>query len=227
MIAVGVDAAQHRLPGAARQRLDGEAQALGGVSVAASHRAKGYRAVAPAGERGGGRRRNGGCSEVARRFLVAAFGDAGHAFPAIALARALRRRGHEVLVETWERWREAVEAEGLGFTAAEEYKTLPAPAAGSADGASAADAALALLPLMEEFRPDVVVSDILTLAPALAAEKAGRAAGDADPARVSGARGGDAVLRVRGAAAADGGGAGAWRAGLPVLRRGCDAGGGS
>ena len=43
-----------------------------------------------------------------RRFLVAAFGDAGHAFPAIALARALRRRGHEVLVETWERLREPV-----------------------------------------------------------------------------------------------------------------------
>jgi MGT family glycosyltransferase len=105
---------------------------------------------------------------------VAAFGDAGHAFPAIALARALARRGHEVLVETWARWREAVEAEGLGFTAAEEYKTFPPPAPGSAEGASAADAARALLPLMEEFRPDVVVSDVLTMAPALAAEKAGR-----------------------------------------------------
>jgi UDP:flavonoid glycosyltransferase YjiC (YdhE family) len=105
---------------------------------------------------------------------VAAFGDAGHAFPAIALARALRRRGHEVLVETWERWREAVEAEGLGFTAAEEYRTFPPPAPGSAEGASAADAALALLPLMDDFLPDVVVSDILTAAPALAAEKAGR-----------------------------------------------------
>jgi UDP:flavonoid glycosyltransferase YjiC (YdhE family) len=109
-----------------------------------------------------------------RRFLVAAFGDAGHAFPAIALARELRRRGHEVLVETWEQWREAVEAESLGFTAAEEYKTFPPPAPGSADGASAADAAWALLPLMEEFQPDVVVSDVLTTAPALAAEKAGR-----------------------------------------------------
>lgn len=108
------------------------------------------------------------------RFLVAAFGDAGHAFPAIAVARALRRRGHDVLVETWERWREAVEAEGLGFTAAEEYKTFPPPAPGSEDGASPADAARALLPLMEDFRPDVVVSDVLTVAPALAAEKAGR-----------------------------------------------------
>jgi UDP:flavonoid glycosyltransferase YjiC (YdhE family) len=105
---------------------------------------------------------------------VAAFGDAGHAFPAIALARALRRRGHVVLVETWERWREAVEADGMGFTAAEEYKTFPPPPPGSAEGASAADAAWALIPLMDEFRPDVVVSDILTVAPALAAEKAGR-----------------------------------------------------
>jgi len=109
-----------------------------------------------------------------RRFLVAAFGDAGHAFPAIALARALRRRGHEVLVETWERWREVVEAQGLGFTAAEEYRTFPPPAPGSEDETSPADAALALLPLIEDFRPNVVVSDVLTVAPALAAEKAGR-----------------------------------------------------
>lgn len=108
-----------------------------------------------------------------RRLLVAAFGDAGHAFPAIALARALARRGHEVVVETWEKWREAVEAEGLRFTAAEEYKTFPPPPPGAEHGPSAADAALALLPFVEELRPDVVVSDILTAAPALAAERAG------------------------------------------------------
>jgi MGT family glycosyltransferase len=108
-----------------------------------------------------------------RRLMVAAFGDAGHAFPAIALARALRGRGHEVLVETWERWRDAVEGEGLGFTAAEEYKVFPPPDPASGAWASAADAATALLPPMEDFRPDVVVSDILTLAPALAAERAG------------------------------------------------------
>lgn len=106
-------------------------------------------------------------------MLVAAFGDAGHAFPAIALARSLRACGHEVLVETWEHWRETVEAQGLGFTAAEEYTTFPPPPPGSQDGASAADAALALMSLMERERFDVVVSDILTVAPALAAEKAG------------------------------------------------------
>jgi len=115
-----------------------------------------------------------GFAVSARRFVVAAFGDAGHAFPAITLARALKRRGHDVLVETWERWRDAVEGEGLRFTAAEEYKTFPPPPAGSVGWTSAADAAIALLPLMDDFRPDVVVSDILTLAPALAAERAGR-----------------------------------------------------
>jgi UDP:flavonoid glycosyltransferase YjiC (YdhE family) len=108
-----------------------------------------------------------------RRFLVAAFGDAGHAFPAIALSGALRGRGHEVVVETWERWRGAVEAEGLGFAAAEQYQTFPPPGPGSDELASAADAALALVPLIEDFEPDAVVSDILTLAPALAAERAG------------------------------------------------------
>jgi UDP:flavonoid glycosyltransferase YjiC (YdhE family) len=107
------------------------------------------------------------------RFLVAAFGDPGHVFPAIALGRALRGRGHEVTVETWEERREAVEGAGLGFAAAEEYRMFPPPDPDSPEGAHAAEAARALLPLLEEMRPHAVVSDILTLAPALAAEKAG------------------------------------------------------
>jgi UDP:flavonoid glycosyltransferase YjiC (YdhE family) len=105
--------------------------------------------------------------------MVAAFGDAGHAFPAIALARELHARGHRVLVETWAQWRQAVEAEGLEFTAAQEYVVYPPPGPDSSDGRTAADAARALARLMDEFKPDLVVSDILTLAPALAAEVAG------------------------------------------------------
>jgi len=107
------------------------------------------------------------------RFLVAAFGDPGHVFPAIALGRALSGRGHEVTIETWEERRAAVEGAGLGFAAAEEYRMFPPPDPDSADGAHAAEAARALLPLLEEMRPHAVVSDILTLAPGLAAEKAG------------------------------------------------------
>ncbi|MGH2925635.1 MAG: glycosyltransferase [Solirubrobacterales bacterium] len=110
---------------------------------------------------------------MSERFLVAAFGDAGHAFPAISLAAALQGRGHTVLVETWERWRDAVEAEGMRFTAAEEYETFPPPPPDARDQTSAADAALALLPLLDDFEPDVVINDILTLAPLLAAERAG------------------------------------------------------
>ncbi|HEX5376857.1 MAG TPA: nucleotide disphospho-sugar-binding domain-containing protein [Solirubrobacterales bacterium] len=107
------------------------------------------------------------------RFLVAAFGDPGHVFPAIALGRALHGRGHEVTIETWEERREAVEGAGLGFAAAEEYRMFPPPDPDSPEGAHAAEAAKALLPLLEETRPHAVVSDILTLAPTLAAEKAG------------------------------------------------------
>lgn len=106
------------------------------------------------------------------RVLLAAFGDPGHVFPAISLGKALAARGHEVVVETWEEWRGAVEGAGLGFAAAEEYRMFPPPDPDSADGQHAAEAARALLPLLKRMRPHVAVSDILTLAPALAAERA-------------------------------------------------------
>lgn len=75
-----------------------------------------------------------------------------------------------MVIETWEQWREVVEGAGIGFAAAEEYQVFPPPPPDSVGGASAAEAALALRPLFESFRPDVVVNDILTLAPALAAD---------------------------------------------------------
>ncbi len=77
------------------------------------------------------------------------------------------------MVETWEERRDAVEGAGLGFAAAEEYRMFPPPEPDSEDGLHAAEAARALLPLLEDLRPHVVVADILTLAPALAAEAAG------------------------------------------------------
>jgi UDP:flavonoid glycosyltransferase YjiC (YdhE family) len=110
---------------------------------------------------------------VPLRVLVAAFGDPGHVFPAISLGRALRARGHEVVLETWEERRAAVEGAGLGFAAAEEYRMFPPPEPDSLDGMHAAEAARALEPLLRELDPHVAVSDILTLAPALAAERAG------------------------------------------------------
>jgi UDP:flavonoid glycosyltransferase YjiC (YdhE family) len=77
------------------------------------------------------------------------------------------------VIETWEERRQAVEGAGLGFAAAEEYRMFPPPDPESEEGQHAAEAARALLPLLEDFRPHAVVSDILTLAPTLAAEHAG------------------------------------------------------
>src|SRR5436190_16017918 len=97
-----------------------------------------------------------------RTLLVAAFGDAGHAFPAIALARALRDRGHRVVVETWERWREAVAGEGLEFVAAQEHRAFAGVAEPAEGVPSIAEAARALVPLLDELKPDLIVTDILT-----------------------------------------------------------------
>src|SRR4051794_8200222 len=114
-----------------------------------------------------------GRSDGTLRLLVAAFGDPGHAFPAIALARELGRRGHEGLVETWERGRGPGGAEGLAVTGGQGDTGFPPPGPDTPDGQTAAAAATALARLMEGFEPDLVVSDILTLAPTLAAEVAG------------------------------------------------------
>jgi UDP:flavonoid glycosyltransferase YjiC (YdhE family) len=113
---------------------------------------------------------------TSRRILLGAFGDPGHAFPMIALGRALRARGHEVTLQTWQRWQAHVEAEGLRFAAAPEYTVFPS---GGPNGEpldfyeAVVHATQDTLPLVRELRPDAVVADILTLAPALAAELEG------------------------------------------------------
>jgi UDP:flavonoid glycosyltransferase YjiC (YdhE family) len=108
------------------------------------------------------------------RALLGAFGDPGHAFPLIALGRALATRGHEVTLQTWTRWRVHVEAEGLRFAAAPEYQVFPSGPEPLDFYAAAVQATRDTLPLVREWEPDVVVADILTLAPALAAELEGR-----------------------------------------------------
>jgi UDP:flavonoid glycosyltransferase YjiC (YdhE family) len=104
------------------------------------------------------------------RIFVGAFGDPGHAFPAIALGKALRERGHEVAVQTWTKWREYVEREGMRFHAAPEYHVFPTREHPLKPYEAVVRAAGETRPVVAELRPDVVVSDILTLAPALAAE---------------------------------------------------------
>jgi UDP:flavonoid glycosyltransferase YjiC (YdhE family) len=107
------------------------------------------------------------------RVIVGVIGLAGHALPAIALARELRARGHEVRFHTPQRWRGVVEDLGLVFAGGgEDIVSGVGTGAGDRD-ATPAEIARALLPSMREFRPDVVVSDALTLTPALAAEVEG------------------------------------------------------
>jgi UDP:flavonoid glycosyltransferase YjiC (YdhE family) len=108
------------------------------------------------------------------RILIGAFGDPGHAFPAIAVGKGLVERGHEVTLETWTRWRPDVEREGMRFAPAPEYQVFPTRERPLKPYAAAARAAGETRPLVREIEPHVVVNDVLTLAPALAAELEGR-----------------------------------------------------
>src|SRR2546423_12225475 len=107
------------------------------------------------------------------RILLGAFGDPGHAFPMIALGRALAARGQDVTLQTWTRWREHVEAAGIRFAAAPEYQVFPTRGRPLKPYEAAVRAALETRPLVAEARPDAVVADLLTLAPALAGELEG------------------------------------------------------
>src|SRR5439155_9623368 len=106
------------------------------------------------------------------RVLLGAFGDPGHAFPMIALGRALAARGHEVTLQTWARWRAHVEGEGLTFAPAPEYQVFPSGPEPLDFYEAVVHATREALPLVRDIAPDAVVADILTLAPALAAELA-------------------------------------------------------
>jgi UDP:flavonoid glycosyltransferase YjiC (YdhE family) len=104
------------------------------------------------------------------RLLLGAFGDPGHAFPTIALGRALAARGHDVTLQTWSRWREPVEADGIRFAAAPEYHVFPTLERPMTPYQAVVRATGETRALVADLRPDAVVADILTLAPALAGE---------------------------------------------------------
>src|SRR4051794_6658064 len=107
------------------------------------------------------------------RVLLGAFGDPGHAFPVIALGSELVARGHDVGIETWQKWRDPCEAAGMTFAAAPEYQVFPTRDVPLKPYEAAVRAAVTTRELVRAFAPDVVVSDILTCAPALAAELEG------------------------------------------------------
>jgi UDP:flavonoid glycosyltransferase YjiC (YdhE family) len=104
------------------------------------------------------------------RLLLGAFGDAGHAFPMLALGRRLAARGHEVTFQTWARWRDHVLAGGMAFEPAPQYEVFPTDGRPLKPYQAVVRAAAEMRPLVAGLRPDAAVADILTLAPALAAE---------------------------------------------------------
>jgi UDP:flavonoid glycosyltransferase YjiC (YdhE family) len=105
--------------------------------------------------------------------FLGAFGDPGHAFPMLALGSRLAARGHEVTLETWTRWREHVEAGGMRFVAAPEYPVFPTRERPLQPYQAVVLATAETRRAVVEARPDVVVHDILTLAPAMAGELEG------------------------------------------------------
>jgi UDP:flavonoid glycosyltransferase YjiC (YdhE family) len=107
------------------------------------------------------------------RVFLGAFGQPGHAFPMLALGRGLVARGHQVKFETWSRWRDDVEQAGMEFAAAPEYPVFPTREHPLKPYEAVARATPPTRAAIAEYGADVVVHDILTLAPALGGELEG------------------------------------------------------
>ena len=91
----------------------------------------------------------------------------------IALGRELARRGHDVTLQTWRRWEQDVEREGMRFAAAPEYHVFPTRERPLTPYQAVERATRETVQLVRDAAPDAVVADILTLAPALAGELEG------------------------------------------------------
>ncbi len=76
-------------------------------------------------------------------------------------------------IQTWDRWAPEIEALGISFARAPEYDVFPTAGRPLKPYAAVVRAAAEAAPLLAELRPHAVVADILTLAPALAGERAG------------------------------------------------------
>lgn len=76
-------------------------------------------------------------------------------------------------MQTWQRWRPEIERLAMAFVAAPEYHVFPTLDRPLKPYEAVVRATRETQPLIRELAPDVVVADILTLAPALAAERLG------------------------------------------------------
>jgi len=107
------------------------------------------------------------------RFLLSAHHDPGHMLPVLSVARALKARGHEVMLNASKKWQAVAEAEGFPFVPYAAWDCTDPEDFAKLLYESAGHLARGMLPLVEEFRPDALMSDVLSPAAGLAAEVAG------------------------------------------------------
>lgn len=100
---------------------------------------------------------------------MVAIGEAGHSFPLIAIGRELVARGNQVGMHTWFNWQNHIEDAGISFHKAPVFEHAPGESPPNVHEAAAL-AARQLSEVVREFKPDVIVSDVLTLSGTLAAE---------------------------------------------------------
>ena len=123
-------------------------------------------------------------------------------------------------LQTWKRWQEDVEREGMRFAAAPEYHVFPTRERPLTPYQAVERATRETVELVCDVAPDAVVADILTLAPALAGELEGVPVGTViphvDPRMPSGSApysSGARLPRTRAGRAL-------WRGAQPLLRHG-------
>ena len=91
----------------------------------------------------------------------------------LALGSRLTARGHAVVLETWRRWQEHVEAAGMEFVPSPQGPVFPTRERSLKPYEAVVPATAETRQSVARFAPDVVVHDILTLAPAMAGELEG------------------------------------------------------
>ncbi len=90
----------------------------------------------------------------------------------IAIADRLVQSGAEVAVHTWFRWQEHIEGVGAEFQRAPKFEVAPGEPVPDVHEAAAL-ATAQLREVVDDWRPDLIVGDVLTLASALSAELCG------------------------------------------------------
>jgi MGT family glycosyltransferase len=103
------------------------------------------------------------------RIMLVSIGEPGHAFPVIAIASKLVAAGCEVAVHTWFRWEDHIAGIGAKFFRAPKFEVVDGDQIPDVQEAAVL-ATEQLTGVIEEWRPDLIVGDVLTLAGSLSAE---------------------------------------------------------